>query len=157
MILSRALSFFLRFAEFVCGAVVLGLMAHFLDTHDGSKPRDIYIIVWSCFSVLFSLLWLLPFTSALLHAPADFILSLGWFGAFGLLVNWVHKINCGRAFQWHGLTNGSFCGQWKAAEAFAFLSACFWLTSAVLALWVHHKMDRRAVDATATGRRRRWV
>jgi hypothetical protein len=131
----------------ITSQVVLGLMAHFLDIHTGSKPRDIYTIVWAVFSVLLSLVWLLPFTSALLHAPVDFLLSLGWFGAFGLSVDWVHRIGCGKAFQWRGLTSGGRCGQWKAVEAFTFLSGVFWFTSALLAIWVHRKVDRRATVA----------
>ena len=82
--------------------------------------------------MLFSLVWLLPFTSSFMHYPADFFLSFAWFAAFGAFVDYLHKINCGRAFDWAGLSDGSRCGQWKAAEAFSFISACFWFASALL-------------------------
>jgi hypothetical protein len=153
MILSRALSFGLRFAEFVCSAVslstrpnrshqlmqpqvVLGIVGHFLrvrhKTGSGPRGREIYTEVIAAFSLVLSLVWLLPFTSTFMHYPMDVILSFAWFAAFGALVNWLHKLNCGGAFDWDGLTHGGQCNQWKAAEAFAFMSAIFWLASALL-------------------------
>jgi len=148
MILSRLLSLILRFAEFVCAAVVLGLDAHFLDVHHhtsyGPFGREIYIIVLSALALLLSLVWMLPTRSAMLHVPADIIISLGWFAAFGLLVNWLHRSNCGSAFSWGGITHGSECNKWQAAEAFSFLSAIFWLVSAIVGIWVHRSIDRRA-------------
>ena len=89
-------------------------------------------MIISSLAVLFSLVWLLPFTSSFMHYPADFFLSFAWFAAFGAFVDYLHKINCGRAFDWAGLNDGSRCGQWKAAEAFSFISACFWFASALL-------------------------
>jgi len=159
MILSRVLSFFFRFAEFVSAAVVLGIAAHFLNVHEGPRGREIYTIVLAALSAVLSLLWLLPRTSALLHVPADLIFSAGWFAAFGILVNWMNGNNCGRAFQWGGIYRGGRCNEWRASQAFAFLSAVFWLCSALLGCWVHHKVTRgdRAVVDQAPRRRRRWV
>jgi hypothetical protein len=152
MILSRMLSFFFRFAEFVCAAVVLGLIGHFLHIRHtqgtGPKGREIYTTVIAAWSIIVSLLWLLPFTSSFMHYPLDFITSCAWFAAFGALVNWIHKINCGSAFAWSGLYHGGTCDKWKAAEAFSFISACFWLASAILSIYVYHKVSRRDVAAT---------
>ncbi|KAF2398588.1 integral membrane protein [Trichodelitschia bisporula] len=156
MIVSRALSFFLRFAQFVCGAVVLGLVAHFLHqhhkTHAGPIGREIYTEVVAALSVVLSLIWMIPFTSTFLHYTTDFILSAAWFAAFGTLVNWIHKANCGGAFQWGGIHRGGYCGQWKATEAFSFLSAIFWLASAALGIHVVHRGTREAT----TSRGSRW-
>jgi hypothetical protein len=136
MILSRLISLALRFAEFVCAAVVLGLDAHFLHIHHetGAGPfgREFYIIVLSVLALLLSLVWMIPTRSAMLHVPADIIISLGWFAAFGLLVNQLHKSSCGSAFSWGGITHGSECNKWQATEAFSFLAAIFWLASALV-------------------------
>jgi hypothetical protein len=136
MIFSRLFSLGLRFAEFVCAAVVLGLDAHFLnirhDQHTGPLGREIYIIILSILSVILSLLWMFPTVHAMLHVPADLILSLGWFAAFGVLVNWLHVSGCGSYFTWAGITHGGVCHQWQAAEAFSFLGAIFWAVSAII-------------------------
>jgi hypothetical protein len=136
MILSRLFSLGLRFAEFVCAAVVLGLDAHFLkihhDQHTGPLGREIYIIVLSCLSVVLALLWMLPTIHAMLHVPADIIISLGWFASFGLLVNELHKTGCGSYFTWRGLSHGGVCHQWQAAEAFSFIGAVLWAVSAIV-------------------------
>jgi hypothetical protein len=160
MIISRFLSFLFRFAEFVCAAVVMGIDAHFLNvrrkTHVGPIGREIYTIVVSVLSVFLALIWLLPFTSTFMHYPMDFLLSAAWFGVFGALVNWLHKTGCGGAFNWSGIQHSGTCNQWQAAEAFAFLSACFWLASALLGVFVYHKLSRRAAADAAPRRRRRW-
>jgi len=158
MILSRVLSLFFRFGEFVSAAVVLGLIAHFLHIHHrehvGPLGREIYTTVIAALSVLVSLVWLIPFTSSFMHYPFDLLLSFGWFAAFGVLVNYIHKINCGSAFQWAGLAHNNTCSRWKATEAFSFISACFWLASALLSMYVYHKVNRRGAAATGVDRSR---
>lgn len=161
MLLSRIFSVFLRFGEFVCAAVVMGIVAYFLHQHHkyniGPEGREIYTEVIAVLSVVLSLIWLLPFTSQFLHYPFDLLISAAWFAAFGAFVNWIHRMNCGGIFHWGGLTNGSYCSQWKAAEAFSFISACFWLASAILGFYVYHHLQNRTVatDGVAT-HRRRW-
>lgn len=136
MILSRLISLCLRFAEFVCAAVVMGIDANFLHIHHktgyGPFGREVYIIVLSVLSLLLSLFWMFPTVSAMLHVPADIIISLGWFASFGLLVNWLHASGCGSAFSWGGITIGGTCHQWQAAEAFSFLAGIFWAASAII-------------------------
>jgi hypothetical protein len=115
---------------------VLGLNSYFLSESDrhrvGPRGRIIYVEVISVISVLLSLIWLLPFTSQFMHYPFDFIISAAWFAAFGALVNYIIRLPCGSVWNWRGLANGSYCSQWKAAEAFSFIGACFWLASALL-------------------------
>jgi hypothetical protein len=165
MILSRLLYFFFRFAEFVCGVVVLGIVGHFIHQYrhgsGGPITREIYAEVVAGITTFFSLIWLLPFTWNFLHYPLDFLFSAAWFGAFAALVNWIRKANCGGVFHWAGLANGSYCGQWKAAEAFSFIAACFWLASALLGVHVWHNLRARnaaaaPAPAATTTRRRRW-
>jgi hypothetical protein len=90
MLLSRAFSIFLRFGEFVCAAVVLGIISWFLHQYDkyGAGPlgREVYTEVIAGLSVIFSLVWLLPTTASMLHYPADLFFSAAWFAAFGALV-----------------------------------------------------------------------
>lgn len=87
MIVSRLVSLFLRFGEFVSGAVVLGLVAWFLHEHDkwgvGPVAREIYTIVIASLSVVFSLFWMIPTTHSMLHYPFDLLMSAAWFAAFG--------------------------------------------------------------------------
>jgi hypothetical protein len=86
MMLSRAVSIFLRFGEFVCAAIVLGIMAYFLERRRswrGPMAREIYTVVIATLSVLFSLVWLIPTTSSMLHYPFDLLASAAWFAAFG--------------------------------------------------------------------------
>ncbi|KAF2476626.1 uncharacterized protein BDR25DRAFT_309987 [Lindgomyces ingoldianus] len=160
MIVSRMVSMFLRFGELVCAAVVLGIVSHFLHQYDhfgvGPLGREIYTCVISSLSVLFSFLWLIPSTSSFLHYPFDLLLSAAWFAAFGALVNWIDRVNCGGIWNWGGITaRGSYCGQWKAAEAFSFIAACFWFSSFLLGVYVYHKLSRDPVATDGT-RRRRW-
>jgi len=156
MILSRLFSLILRIAEFVCAAVVLGITAWFLHVHhtQGTGPlgREIYTLIWAILAVLLSLAWLLPFTGNMMHYPMDLVMSGGWFAAFALLVMYIHDIDCGGAFHWSGITHGGNCNQWKADEAFSFLSAIFWLCSALLSMWVYHKRTTRVA-----GRRHNYV
>lgn len=62
----------------------------------------------------------------------DIILSLAWFAAFGILVDAIHKLNCGSIWHWNNFLSGDTCGRWKAAEAFAFISAIVWLASGIV-------------------------
>ncbi|KAF4304219.1 hypothetical protein GTA08_BOTSDO08150 [Botryosphaeria dothidea] len=159
MILSRLVSIFLRFGEFVSAAVCLGISAYFIHRyHDGERNlpngRTIYTIVIAAVSLVTSLIWMIPFTGTFFHYPFDFILSLAWFASFGALVEYIHDANCGTAFGWRGLYRGSFCDKWRANEAFAFISACFWLASTLLGAYVFHKKTRPvAVDGAS---RSRW-
>jgi len=161
MIVSRAISVFLRFGQFVSAAVVLGLVAHFLHQRDkygvGPLGRSIYTIIIASLSVLLSLAWLIPTTHSMIGYVSDFVLSAAWFAAFGVLVNWVSRMNCGGIWYWGNIAvRGSYCGQWKAAQAFSFISAIFWFASFVLGLVVVHKLNRRVAATDGTRTRRTW-
>jgi len=161
MIVSRTLSIFLRFGQFVSAAVVLGLVAHFLHQRDkygvGPLGRSIYTVVIASLSILFSLVWLVPTTASMLNYPFDLLLSAAWFAAFGVLVNWVDRINCGRIWYWGDISfRSNNCGQWKAAQAFSFISAVFWFASFVLGVIVYHKLTRGTVVTDGTRSRRSW-
>ncbi|KAF2104781.1 hypothetical protein NA57DRAFT_70987 [Rhizodiscina lignyota] len=147
MHLARVGSLILRFGEFVCAAVVLGIMAYFLSqyhhTHSGPHGREIYTLVVAVLALILSLIWMIPTLTHMLHYPMDFIISAAWFAAFGILVNYLRGQNCGGVFHWGGIQHGGYCGEWKAAEAFSFISACLWLASFLLGIYIYHKLRNR--------------
>ncbi|KAF1982459.1 integral membrane protein [Aulographum hederae CBS 113979] len=155
MIMSRVLSLFLRFGEFVCAAVVLGIIAYFIQQHHefrtGPIGREIYTIVIASLSVLLALVWMIPSTHNILHYPMDFILSLAWFAAFAALVNWIQPIECGGVFSWGNITGNNYCSKWIAAEAFSFIAACFWLASALLGIYIYHKLRKTTTAEASNG------
>lgn len=162
MLLADLVSICLRIGELAFASVVAGLTGQYLHevkgASDWSKSRFIYTEVIAALSILLSLLWLLPFSGSFIHWPVDLFLFVCWIVAFGLLVNFIGPLNCGSVFHWGDLTQGGICQKWKADVAFAFLSAIFWLVSALLALWVVRKHQRGAVadGGNATRGRRKW-
>jgi len=138
-IFPRLLSFVFRVGEVAFAAVVAGVVGHYLhrwsDCDDCSKARYIYTEVIAALSLFFGIILLIPFTSSIVAWHLDLILSLTWFAAFGLLVKALGSLPCGSAWDWSGLVNSDECSRLKAAEAFSFLSAIFWLASAVLGIY----------------------
>ncbi|TLS25803.1 hypothetical protein PpBr36_07598 [Pyricularia pennisetigena] len=160
MIITDIVSMILRVAELVFAAIVTGLTGQFLHQRDNASAwdngRHIYTITVSAISMLLSILWLFPFSGSFIHWPVDFIISVMWFAAFGLLVDWLDG-GCGDVFNWSGIRirGEDFCAKQKAVVAFAFLSAICWLASAIVgAFWVRRR-ERRAAAAHTT-HRRRW-
>ncbi|KIV86671.1 hypothetical protein PV11_02268 [Exophiala sideris] len=156
-VISRIASMALRVAELVFAAVVLGNISSYLHQyHRGSNlplARFIYVDVIAGLSILLALLWLLPFASGFFHWPIDLLLSLAWFAAFAILINWIsNHTGCGGHSLGFSGTNTGYtgnlgCGRWRAAESFSFLSAIFWLISALLGLWFIHRERSKRVRA----------
>ncbi|EEP78852.1 conserved hypothetical protein [Uncinocarpus reesii 1704] len=163
-ILSRVLSVILRVGEIGFGAVVAGIIGSYLHSFDKvdawPEARWIYTEVVAGISILLALLWLLPFSSGFFMWPIDLLLSFAWFAAFGLLVDALEDVNCGGVFEWGRITDGGSCARWKASQAFSFLSAIFWLASALLGIWfsfrVRDRHTRPIAGDAVYGRRRRW-
>jgi hypothetical protein len=152
----------LRFAELVSASVVAGIIGSYLHASDAAhawpQKRFIYTEVIAGVSILFSLIWLLPFAGGFIHWPMDLVLSAAWFAAFGLLVNTLGTHGCGGgAFSWGGITHGGVCNRWRASEAFSFISAVCWLASVIVGIWFVSRVENRAVATDNAGRnRRRW-
>jgi hypothetical protein len=155
MIVSRLVSVILRAAQFVSAAIVLGLTAYFLHQRNerGGRGRDdgpfgrlIYSIIWSSLSVIFSIIWMIPTTSSLTGYVSDLIFTGGWAAVFGLLIDWFNGTECGSAWNWRGfsLRRSNQCGQWKAAQAFSFLSMIFWFATFLLGIITVHRLSKRA-------------
>ncbi|KAK4190702.1 CASP-like protein UU5 [Podospora australis] len=165
MALAEILSIILRLAELAFAAVVAGLNGDFLHASRGASSwdlaRHIYTEVVAGLSILFAIVWLFPFSGSFIHYPADFFLSILWFIAFGLLVDWLNG-SCGYIFDWgeFSFRDTASCSQFKAVVAFAFLSAICWLVSAILGLYWTRRHTRTHHTTTTTAaptyHRRRW-
>jgi len=164
MVLANMISIILRLGELAFAAIVAGLTGVYLASQKGASSwslgRFIYTEVVAGLSIIFAIIWLIPFSSSFIHWPADFFISVMWFAVFGLLVSWLDG-GCGNIFNWDGITinDNNTCSQWKANIAFAFLSAILWLVSAILGVyWVrkHTRAHHASVPAGTTYRRRRW-
>jgi hypothetical protein len=156
MILTSLFSIILRLGELAFAAIVAGITGDYLNSVRNTSSRElgrfIYTEVVAGLAILLSIIWLFPFSGSFIHWPVDIIISVGWFAAFGLLVNWLDG-SCGYVFDWSGISlhGNNTCPEWKADIAFCFLSAIFWLVSAIVGIyWV----DRHTASAGITTRRR---
>jgi len=159
MICDDLLSLALRIGELAFSATVAGLTGSYLhaqkDQSAWSKKRFIYTEIVAAIGILFSLLFLLPFTASFIHWPMDLLLFAMFMVAFGLLANFIGPMNCGSIWNWNGITGKATCDKFKADLAFCFLASIFFLASALLGIWVMHK--RRTTHTTkTTSSRRRW-
>ncbi|KAK4149955.1 CASP-like protein UU5 [Chaetomidium leptoderma] len=160
MILADLFSILLRLAELAFAAIVAGLNGKYLHAAQGASSwqlgRFIYAEVVAGISIVLAIIWLIPFSGSFTSWPGDLFISVAWFAAFGLLVDWLGG-NCGDVFNWGGISfdGTASCTQWKATIAFAFLSAICWLVSAILGFYWVRRHRAVAVDGHHH-RRRRW-
>ncbi|KAL6415165.1 integral membrane protein [Ilyonectria robusta] len=90
MALDRLVSMALRAAELVFAAIVAGVTGEYLHRSHASSwdlGRFIYTEVVAALSILFALLWLIPFSGTFIHWPMDIFMSILWWVSFGLLVD----------------------------------------------------------------------
>lgn len=162
MAIDRLIGTALRVGELAFAAVVAGLTGDYLHrtrgASDWSRKRFIYTEVVAVLSILISILWILPFAGAFVHWPIDVILFVLWIVAFGLLVDFIGPLKCGNIFHWGDITQTGICQRWKANVAFSFLSAVFWLISALVGLWFisRHRRSQHAVAGDRIHGRKRW-
>jgi hypothetical protein len=112
--------------------------------------RLIFAIVWSSLSVIFAIIWAIPTTSSMKGFISDFIFTAGWAAVFGLLVDWFNDSGCGSPWAWRGglsLRRSDTCGQWRAAQAFSFLSMITWFATGVFGIIMVLRLRRRAATA----------
>ncbi|KAI1100966.1 marvel domain-containing protein [Jackrogersella minutella] len=155
MILTDIFSMILRLAELVFGAIVVGINGEYLHavrhTNTWDQGRFIYTEVVAALAIFLAIIWLFPFAGSFTHWPIDLVISICWFVAFGLLVNFLNG-TCGYVFDWGNVSfrYGDQCGKWKAIIAFSFLSAIVWLVSTIVGIvWVRDRESRAY-------RRRTW-
>ncbi|KEF52927.1 uncharacterized protein A1O9_10833 [Exophiala aquamarina CBS 119918] len=156
-VISRVVSMILRAGELAFAGIVAGIVGKYLhDYRSGSDQplaRFIYIEIVAGISLLLGLLWLLPFASGFVHWPVDVFVSAAWFAGFGVLVQWRNSAQgacAGDTFAWDQISLRGTCGRWRATEAFSFLSAIFWLVSALVGVWFIHRERRKAGPAAGT-------
>lgn len=61
-------------------------------------------------------------------------------------------MDCGNIFYWGDITHQGVCQRWKADVAFAFLSAIFWLGSALLVIQLEFCLETNFSQANALNR-----
>lgn len=165
----RACNVILRIWELVCSAVVLGIVAKFINSviraGASNDSRLIYTLIIASVSTLYSLLFMPPLLYTFLAFPADFILFIMWLVAFYLLVTRVATNTCNSfwyltywGFYWdpwywggpgYGYNTVGYagCSQWRAVLAFSFMASMTYLVTSILGLVVvarHYGRDRQA-------------
>ncbi|KAH7116707.1 marvel domain-containing protein [Dendryphion nanum] len=149
MLMTRLASLILRAAQFVFAAVVLGLSAYFLyqrNRYDvGPLGRVIYGVIISSLAIIFSIIWMIPTKSSMTGYASDLFFTAAWAAVFGVYVRYFQGVNCGSAWSWGGisLSRSNHCGQWKAAQAFSFLSMIVWFASFVFGVLLYHRLSKR--------------
>ena len=103
MVLVRVVSMVFRLAELAFAAIVAGITGHYLasvsdssadPSHTWPEGRFIYTEVVAGLAILFAIIWLFPFSGSFIHWPTDIFISILWWVAFGLLVNFLNG-SCG--------------------------------------------------------------
>ena len=75
--------------------------------------------------------------------------------SFGLLADYIGPMDCSWSLGWYPAYPGpnasaqGQCDTWKTALAFVFLSAVFWLGTALLAVWVVHRNRTARMSCSA--------
>jgi len=157
-IILRVVAGFLRFLQWVFAIVTIGFAGKLLYLHDyqnvGPHGRLIYTICWASVASFISFVWLVTFwwTWTWPHYVVDLIFSLGFFSAFGALTNWIHRIDCGRAFIAFGFFRQNQCNDYRMAEAGAFISASLWLFHAFMSCFLFH-LHRRRIKSDRVGKK----
>ncbi|KAL1991762.1 hypothetical protein VTN49DRAFT_5070 [Thermomyces lanuginosus] len=152
-VFTRLVSVVLRLGEITFATIVAGIIGYYLQRWDegyGDRLGDylgrwIYSEVIAGLSILLGLLWLIPTAHTFFIWPIDVVISFAWFAVFGLVVDALDDVPCGGVFDWdRGTINfDNFCGHWRAAEAFSFLSAIIWLVSGILGIYFVWRVEHR--------------
>ncbi|KAI2640093.1 hypothetical protein GGS21DRAFT_398313 [Xylaria nigripes] len=127
MVLIGLVSMVLRLAELVFAAIVAGLNGEYLhEVRDFAEGRFIYTEVIAGVAIFFSLIWLIPLAGGFVHWLLEFVISIGWFVAFGLLVQVSHIVplkydagitECAPASTWTDHAAQRSTGPTSASEA----------------------------------------
>ncbi|KAK4188932.1 hypothetical protein QBC35DRAFT_531342 [Podospora australis] len=131
---SKLLLVILRVGEFICGAVVLGLLGrvfHLIDDAPGvldPNGRLIYAAVLAGLTILDSLIFIFPAAYAFWSWPLDSMLFVAWIVAFGLLESYLVSPP-GIDVNWTG------CSAWRTVLAFSFIAGMIYLVSGFLGVY----------------------
>ena len=117
-------------------ATIAGLIGTYISNNknDTTTPQTqfYYTVAVAAISMFLALLWLIPFAWSLVHYPTDTLILILWVIVYILMVNFIKPLDCGSIWDWSDITKGGTCQKWKAAIAFTFLSAVFWLITTII-------------------------
>jgi len=157
---SKVVSVCLRVGELICGAIVAGIIGHYLYLlHLANvEPNDrfVYTEAIAGISIFFSIILMPPLPYSFWAFPFDFALFICWMVAFGLLVDLTGTRACHShwywadwGYYWGGwfyripITNASesligtvHCATWRTGNAFVFIGGWIWLGNALCGAYV---------------------
>lgn len=139
-----------RVAQIIVSAAVVGVNGQFvrrlaeLTAPWGFIGRFLYTEILAAMALFSAAICLFPFNWTYTTWPIDLFFSLGWFAAFGIMIDDLPNGSCALVFDWQGvpIDDTQSCAQWKAATALALIGAVCSLTSTILDfVWVrnHHE------------------
>ncbi|KAH6871137.1 hypothetical protein B0T10DRAFT_500793 [Thelonectria olida] len=153
----KIVSVILRFIEFSCAVIVLGLLsrlAYMLSIAGVNMDgRLVYTMVVAGIGIAYSIIFCLPFDALFTGFALDFILFIMWLVAFCLLETKTKSHTCSATwyynywgYYWgHYWTvgpagrvniNQAGCAQWRTVLAFSFIAWFFHLISGILGVYV---------------------
>jgi len=173
---SKAISMILRVGELICACVVCGIMGHYLslqnDANASYNSRIVFAVAMASISIFFSLVLMPPLKYSFWAFPLDFAIFICWMVCFGLLENLTSNDGCNSYFMWHDwgyywggwwrtvpvvrvsptIVTSTYCSNWRASLAFAFIGGIGWLASGCLGLYAtvrdyHEAKEKRQTRA----------
>ncbi|KFY72230.1 hypothetical protein V499_07617 [Pseudogymnoascus sp. VKM F-103] len=171
---SKIVSVLFRFMQLVSASIVAGILGTYLhyvsQAHAHKSGRVVYAISIAGIAIFFSLVLMAPLRYSFFAFPFDFAMFVLWIVAFGLLVNLVGTGGCHSNWYWSnwGYYWGRWyrtvpvsavtqvqvgtgaCGRWRAAVAWSFIGAFFWLFSTALGIYVVTRSWSRDSDGNHT-------
>jgi hypothetical protein len=135
--------------------IVVGIVGHFLNYYEDNTPypnvRLVYTEVVAALSMLCSILWMVFWTTESYNIGADLFISLAWFAAFGSLMEYVDCHHCTTSpfnIHYRNKIGGGLCKEWRAAEAFAFITAVLFLGNAITTYAEFFSSKRRSANSS---------
>ncbi|KAH6874011.1 hypothetical protein B0T10DRAFT_522081 [Thelonectria olida] len=153
----KVLSVILRFLEFCCAVIVLGILSRFCYLISirqvDADGRIIYAMVVAGISMVYSFFFCLPVKFLFLGFPFDFVLFVMWLVAYCLLQTKTGRHTCssGWYYNYWGYYWGRFwrvgpigtvnigragCAQWRTVLAFSFIAWFLHFLSGILGIYV---------------------
>jgi energy-coupling factor transporter transmembrane protein EcfT len=152
----RAFSVILRLCELACAVIVLAILARFCYlitiARVSVNSRIVYAMVLAGITIVYTIIFGLPFHVLFMSFPMDLILFIMWIVSFALLANLAPRCDndwfynnwsyyWGRFYDVGPIgtvrTRGAGCGYWRASLAFNFLAAFAHLLSFILGIYVY--------------------
>jgi len=102
--------------------------------------------------MLCSILWMVVWTTEFYNIGADLFISFAWFAAFGTLMEYVDCHHCTTSpfnIYYRNKIGNGLCKEWRAAEAFAFITGVLFLGNAIIIIYAEFfSSKRRSTNAS---------